>query len=427
MKPIQFESGRLPVSPWRFRRGSAFHRLSIFLGIIVFSSMPAFGQTQDEAGSNAPGDEQEVYSDDVDQREENYRKRMELREDQFRDQPRANTTYTNKAQQGKLDQLPITSQVHIKNQLRDMIIERREWEPGEDLSDYPYALSDEALGDQKLAQKEREAWAEEIEKYQEREAAFAAQAGQPAQSDEGGDSQSADGQQSDQQDGQESGQADMQQTAASEAQKSAASEQQEQDQARQPEEPVISGVSENALSFLRGQGTQPQGDPHGQPPAGDSPKSQGGAKSQASNTPVTDDAAAQNASAAGTDPAGEADASPGAEPGESIAENPGQQTDPAGSLAVSELSQLAGISAPTDTATGLSDANTQSPETSGTEAQNPGDTTPPDAAENALPPLPGTLEIAELEQVRLITVAAPETATAAQPSSGGVSPEDDSR
>jgi len=199
---------------------------------------------------NTTGTEEDS-SKRVDESEESYRARMELRDQRFREQKRADMIYSNQAWTSKLDRLPEESQEHIKKQLREMIIASRQWKPGEDVSDYPYEPSAAARTDAQLRNQEREAWAEQLEKYQQREAAAYADSQGGQDGSEGG--QEPSGQRSN--DGNDSNTG-----AAGQERRHAAHDPGYNEVAAQAAEDISTeGVSENALSFLQGKSGQPAG------------------------------------------------------------------------------------------------------------------------------------------------------------------------
>lgn len=139
--------------------------------VLLLYSLSGSAVAQQEPADGAD-DEAAESSRRVDESEESFRARMELREQRFREQQRSNTTFSySSGREDKLANLPPASQEHIRAQLRDMIIDSRVWKPGEDVTDYPYEPSPAAQGDPDLARREREAWVEQLQKYQEREAA----------------------------------------------------------------------------------------------------------------------------------------------------------------------------------------------------------------------------------------------------------------
>ena len=118
--------------------------------------------------STSPGSQEVEYND------ENYRRFMELK-----DQPGQRSSLpTNTYQSGtqKLDKLPESSQKHLRNQLREIILDGAEWAPGDENKEYPYVASVAAEKDPALQQQEQEAWGELVGKYHQREAQIYASA-----------------------------------------------------------------------------------------------------------------------------------------------------------------------------------------------------------------------------------------------------------
>jgi hypothetical protein len=143
-------------------------RQHIFLLTVILSlSITGAVQAQD----NEPGTgERDESSEQVEESEEAYRRRMEL--EGARDQETfSNTSYSSQAKQQKIDKLPKESQKNIRDQITDVIIESDEWEPSDVLKEYPYEATEAARKDPELREQEEEAWAEQVEKYHEREAA----------------------------------------------------------------------------------------------------------------------------------------------------------------------------------------------------------------------------------------------------------------
>ncbi len=293
-----------------FRHGRGWVRLCVVFLMTILACAGVLAQQAPGNGEDADKQAEDT-SKQVDESEENYRTRMELRDQRYREQPRADMIYSSQAGTEKIDQLPEASREHIKEQLRDMIIASRQWKPGEDVSDYPYEPSAAAQTDAKLRSQEREAWAEQLQKYQQREAAAYADA-------EGKPNAQAGGQQS----GSE-GAAGSRQGKNGSAGKSSAAGQSQADAARNSEsyeaqhretEAVsTAGVSENALSFLQGKAGQP-----------------GAATPQtkAIEAGESDESAANDDGTAGASAAAEAKA---------------EAEAPPGSLALSELALLQGM------------------------------------------------------------------------------------
>ncbi len=323
-----------------------------------------FAQTSAAGNEAEPGEAEKDTSQRVDESEESFRTRMELRDLRFRQQPRADMTYSSGGEKSKLDQLPEASREHIKEQLRDMIMASRQWEPGEDVSDYPYEPSSAAQNDAKLRSLEREAWTEQLQKYQQREAAAYATA-----------KDGKDGEHGDQEGGKGTEGAGGANDGAGGAGSQAASKSQA-NSARNPEpytgrdhemEAIsTAGVSESALSFLQSKG--------GQMGTTD-PQSKAGAGNEA------DDAA--------VDDSGSASESP-------------EVAAPPGSLALSELALLQGMNAAAGSTSDDPSAqqSMDRPAASGAQQpspdQNSADTS---ALEDAVEIMAGTLNIDELKNM----------------------------
>ena len=246
-------------------------------------------QAQDSASPDDP-DSSSEQAEQAEAREDAYRKRMEL--EGSRDQDTfSNTTYTTEAKQEKIDKLPKESRDNIREQLTDIIIENGQWEPFDALREYPYEPTEAARENPGLREQEQEAWAEQMEKYHQRESsAYGAsrpsmpgsesrQAGgspdpsgqqgesegegeQQGQSQGGaGESQGEEGEQGEGQDGEgeskgEEGQQGSQGSSSSSASSYDPYQPQQNDD---PDEISTAGVSENALDFLKARQEQGSG------------------------------------------------------------------------------------------------------------------------------------------------------------------------
>ncbi len=236
--------------------------------LMLAAMLPLAANGQD----SAPDEPEDEASEQVEQRDDSYRRQMELEDARSADRTYIDSTYTDKADLEKIDKLPKESRENIRDQLVDVIVENGEWEPSDALEEYPYEPSEAARSDADLAQREQEAWDEQIEKYHEREAAaFGAyrgpvpgpgnptgqQGGQPGGGSQEG--QQGSGQGGQQGDGQAGG------GAGSNGGGSAGTYQPNRSaDSRSGDEISTAGVSESALDFLRGgQGrpSPPQGDP----------------------------------------------------------------------------------------------------------------------------------------------------------------------
>ena len=126
----------------------------VFLLIMILSlGIIDAAQGQDKKPASGGSDES---SEEVEESEEAYRRRMEL--EGARDQDTfSNTSYSSQAELQKIDKLPEESQQNIRSQITDIIIENDEWEPGDVLEEYPYQPTEAAGKDSVLREQEEEA------------------------------------------------------------------------------------------------------------------------------------------------------------------------------------------------------------------------------------------------------------------------------
>jgi hypothetical protein len=212
-------------------------------------------------------DDQGSTSERAEASEDAHRRRMELEGSRDRD-TFTNTTYTSQAGQEKIDKLPKESRDNIRNQLTDIIIDNGQWEPFDALREYPYEPSEAAQEDPVLSEREKEAWAEQVEKYHQREASAyeanrpmmpgsdAQQPGtSPGPSSPPGQSQGEGEQQGEGQEGEGEPQGDEGQQGSqgsSSSSSSASSYEPYQPQLTDDEDEIsTAGVSQSALDFLK--------------------------------------------------------------------------------------------------------------------------------------------------------------------------------
>ena len=119
----------------------------------------------------APAEEADASSQQVEESDEDFRRRMELEDARARDLGFPAVVDSSPKDLEKIDKLPEKSQDSIRDQLVDVIVENGEWEPFDALREYPYQPTAAAQADPELLQREQEAWDEQLEKYHEREAA----------------------------------------------------------------------------------------------------------------------------------------------------------------------------------------------------------------------------------------------------------------
>jgi len=169
-------------------------KIEILLGLsltLILCPPPVLGQDAEQpaggenaaaaAGKSAPPDSQAV-----DASEDNYRRFMELKDDRIKRGSLPLAAYEAPTDSERLGTLPEASQKHLRNQLREVILANGRWTPGTAKVEHPYVPSEAALKDPQLKRREASAWAELLEKYNEREAQNyarnqAARSGQPGQ------------------------------------------------------------------------------------------------------------------------------------------------------------------------------------------------------------------------------------------------------
>ena len=110
-------------------------------------------------------------SRETDVSEDNYRRYMELKDPRL-DRPSFPTVqYRPPSSLEKMAQLPESSQKHLRNQLRGIILQSGPWTPDAREQEFRFSPSEAARKDGELLQAEAEAWAELVGEYHEREAA----------------------------------------------------------------------------------------------------------------------------------------------------------------------------------------------------------------------------------------------------------------
>jgi len=228
---------------------------------------------QAETASTEPGSEEAAAekanpgSREVEYNEDNYRRFMELKNENLQKSSMLTNAYQPGSQ--KLDELPEASQKHLRNQLREIILEGGVWAPGDENKEYPYVPSEAAQNSPGLAQQEAEAWRELVGKYQQREARIyanssrlkstsgaeaaapgasrtQANAGEPAGSNSSNPGEAGDGDEQ-KQSGQQKQSASKARERSNSASSSASSS-----RPNDPDAVNTSGVSQNALEYLMG-------------------------------------------------------------------------------------------------------------------------------------------------------------------------------
>ena len=245
------------------------HKLCFVLLLALFGLPIAIAQDSE------PVEDEDGSSEQVEQRDDAFRRQMELEDARARDRTYVDSTYGGqKTELEKIDKLPEESRDNIRDQLVDVIMENGDWEPKDALEEYPYAPSIAAQSDPELKEQEQEAWDEQIEKYHEREAAaFGAHRGPvPGPGNptgqEGGEQ--GEGSQQGQQGGEQgSGQGGQDGSGEGESGEGTEGTYEPYESSSKSSEDEVStaGVSESALDFLRGSQGQQQPQQGEQSPA----------------------------------------------------------------------------------------------------------------------------------------------------------------
>lgn len=223
------------------------------------------------AQDSEPAGDQDDSSEQVEQRDDSYRRQMELEDARSRDRTYVDNTYAPSGDLEKIDKLPPESRENIRDQLIDVIMENGEWEPSDALDEYPYEPTAAAQADPELMEQEQEAWDEQIEKYHEREAAAFGSYRGPVPGPGNPDGQEG-GQAGGEQGSGQSGQGGEGGGEGASGSDSAGTYQPYESSASSSDEEIsTAGVSESALDFLRSgrRGAQQQAAQAGQDPAAD--------------------------------------------------------------------------------------------------------------------------------------------------------------
>ncbi len=148
---------------------------AVFCGLLM--ALPAIAQ---DNGSAEP--DPDDLSRETDISEDNYRRYMELKDPRLERPAFPATVFKPPSSLEKMAQLPESSQKHLRNQLRGIILQSGPWTPAEPEREYRFVPSAEAQQDATLLRAEAEAWIELVGEYHEREAeSLASENGQRSQ------------------------------------------------------------------------------------------------------------------------------------------------------------------------------------------------------------------------------------------------------
>jgi hypothetical protein len=250
--------------------------LILFSTLLFLYSQAGFAQDNEAAVPPEPESETDTTAEtteaaagqEVEINEDNYRQFMELRDARQQRNALPENAFKPKSGSQKLDGLPEASQKHLRNQLREIIVQGDEWQPGDEGDVYPYVPSEAAGTDPSLQKQEAEAWGELVDSYHAREAQIhensamtqAAQAagskpggGSPTGGESGGDKEG----EGENQDG-AGGQAGEENS----AEQASSADNYSPNASKDPNAKSTSGVSQNAMEFLKGMADR-NGEPNG--------------------------------------------------------------------------------------------------------------------------------------------------------------------
>ena len=283
---------------------------TIFLLVFLLSlsGQAAFAQEEETTLPFEVAEEEVPADQEVEVNEDNYRQFMELKgANQQRDIIPEEAFKSGSGLQ-KLDKLPEESQKHLRNQLREIIVQGDPWQPGDEETQYPYTPSAAASTDPSLEKQELEAWGELVDSYHDRESQIYenSSGSQAARGSEQGSSNSPENGAGSQGNAGQDGEGSQGQQAAHEG-PTAESESEgtySLNGSSDPNANGTAGVSQNAMEFLQGlgkngsdggnQGTSTESGQHGESPTrpGDQSQAQTGQQGQSG----------QSSAASGTTP-----------------------------------------------------------------------------------------------------------------------------
>lgn len=133
---------------------------------LLLASPPLLSQDKTGEDGKAPVSS----SQEVEVNEDMYRQFMELKDARQQRMIMPEDAFKPGSGSQKLDKLPEESQKHLRNQLREIILQGDAWQPGDENTQYPYVPSEAALANTDLQKQEAEAWGELLDSYHKREA-----------------------------------------------------------------------------------------------------------------------------------------------------------------------------------------------------------------------------------------------------------------
>ena len=137
---------------------------------VAFAQDDTKTQPENTADPDKTTDIPGVAGQEVEVNEDMYRRFMELKDARQQRMILPEDAFKPGSGSQKLDKLPEESQKHLRNQLREIILQGDEWQPGDENTNYPYVPSQAAVANPELQKQEAEAWGELLDSYHKREA-----------------------------------------------------------------------------------------------------------------------------------------------------------------------------------------------------------------------------------------------------------------
>jgi len=233
-------------------------RLTCFICFALILNAP-LGFAQDEEPEVVPEivpeaeDTNVSAGQEVEVNEDVYRQFMELKDARGQRNMLPENAFKPGSGAQKLDKLPEESQKHLRNQLREIIVQGDQWQPGDETGDYPYVPSAAASTDASLQKQEAEAWGELVDNYHQREAEIyenspRSQAAMANGSSPGGGPGNGEGSRS----GSGGGGEGQESSQSSEGEQGGAAGSYSPNARNDPNATSTQGVSQNAMEFLSG-------------------------------------------------------------------------------------------------------------------------------------------------------------------------------
>ena len=153
-----------------------FQFVSLLILAVFLLTPPLFAQDDEptlppvtDGEETTPAEPDTPASQEVEINEDNYRQFMELKDAMRQRDIIPENVFKPGSGLQKLDKLPEESQKHLRNQLREIIVQGDPWKPGDEETEYPYTPSVAASTNPSLEKQEKEAWGELVDSYHERE------------------------------------------------------------------------------------------------------------------------------------------------------------------------------------------------------------------------------------------------------------------